>query len=186
MRPASVYRALLLLGLVVLPAAAVGAQQRQPRQEQSPQRDSLEARVRQRMGEVLRRQLGLNDEQLRRLQQTNRRFEGQRRQLFEQERETRGELRRALAEPDSGSQERVGALLDRTLVLQRQRLELIEAEQKELATFLTPVQRARLFGLEEQMRRRAEELREQGPPPPAAGRRPGVRPGAGRRPPAAH
>ena len=132
---------------------------------------------------MLRRQLGLNDDQVRRLQQTNRRFEGQRRQLFEQERETRLQLRQALAAGDSAAQVRVGSLLDRTLLLQRQRLELLEAEQKELATFLTPVQRARLFGLEEQMRRRTEELREQGPP--GAGRRPGVRPGAPRRPPGA-
>lgn len=147
------------------------------------QRDSMEARVRARMGLMLRNQLGMTDEQVRRFQATNRRFEGQRRALFEQERRVRFELRAALAAGDSASPERVAALLDRTIALQRQRLDLLEAEQKELAGFLSPVQRARLFGLEEQLRRRMGELREQGPP--AAGRRrpDGARPGAPRRPP---
>lgn len=161
-----------------------------PAQEPGPpppagQRDSLEARVRARMTQMMRNQLGLNDEQVRRLQVANRRFEGQRRQLLERERQVRLELRAALAAGDSASQPRVGELLDRTLQLQRQRLELVEAEQKEFATFLTPVQRARLFGLQEQLQRRMTELREQGPPP-GAPRRPGApMPRAGRRPPPA-
>ena len=148
------------------------------------ERDSLEARVRARMGQMLRNQLGLTDPQVRQLQTTNRQFEGQRRTLLQEEREVRVGLRGAI---ESGDSTRVSAMLDRMFALQRQRLDLTEAEQKELATFLTPVQRAQLFGLEEQLRRRMAEMREDrmDPRPPQA-RRPDARPpgaGAPRRPP---
>jgi hypothetical protein len=142
------------------------------------ERDSLEAQVRRRMSQMLRNQLGLDDEQVRRLQSTNRRFEGQRRALFDEERDVRMNLRRAINSGDTGN---VGGLLDRMIALQRQRLDLTEAEQKELATFLTPVQRARLFGMEEQIRRRMMEMRDQRTQRPAPGRRPGAPPT--RRPP---
>lgn len=148
-------RAALLLLVLSTPALA----QREP---DPAQRDSLEARVRARMAQVMRNQLGLTDEQVRRLQATNGRFEGQRRELFEQERRVRIELRAAIELGDSTQNARIGPLLDRTIQLQRERLDLLEAEQKELATFLTPLQRARLYGFEEQMRRRVQEMREGG------------------------
>lgn len=170
-------RSLLLLGFATTLVSAQG----EPRND--ARRDSLEARVRARMASMLREQVGLNDEQIRRLQQTNRRFEGQRRQLFDQERQVRGELRSALESRDSSQDARVAPLLDRTIQLQRQRLDLLEAEQKELATFLTPTQRARLYGMEEQMRRRMQEMREarptnaprRGPPGGPPGSAPGTR-----------
>jgi hypothetical protein len=113
------------------------------------------------MAEVLRTQLGLSDEQMRRLAIANRRFERQRVALFAQEREVRTSLRSELELGDSARSAEVSSLLDRMLVLQRQRLELLEAEQKELATFLSPIQRAKYFGMEEQIRRRVMEMREQ-------------------------
>jgi hypothetical protein len=177
------------LGGVAAPALAQGNRPATTRQ-QDPRRDSLEARVQARMAIVLRRQVGLNDEQITRLQAVNRRFEGQRRTLFEQERRVRGELRAALA-ADSAQDARVASLLDRTIQLQRERLDLLEAEQKELATFMSPTQRARLYGMEEQMRRRMQELRDARPSDgqprrggPPGGPPGGERPGAARRPPA--
>lgn len=180
-------RASVLVLLVAMSAMSATAQG----EPGEGQRDSLEARVRARMAQVMRNQLGLNDDQVRRLQATNRRFEGQRRDLFEQERRVRIELRAAIDLGDSTQNARIGPLLDRTIELQRQRLDLLDAEQKELAGFLSPLQRAKLYGFEEQMRRRVQEMRESGgrPDAGAAPRRPlGGRPGAppaqgGRRPP---
>ncbi len=173
-------RALLLLLTL---SGAVEAQ-RAP-QDSVARRDSLEARVRARMTQMLRTQVGLNDDQLRRLQATNRRFEGQRRELFNQERRVRIELRAAIELGDSTQNAKIGPLLDRTLQLQRERLDLLEAEQRELATFLTPLQRAKLYGFEEQMRRRMQEMREDRPQRrgPDTG---GARPAMPRRPPEAH
>lgn len=174
--------AVVALGLCSSLATAQGGEPRDPR------RDSLEARVRARMAMMLRTQVGLDDEQIRRLQATNRRFEGQRRELFNQERRVRAELRAAL-EADSARDARIAPLLDRTIQLQRQRLDLLEAEQKELATFMTPTQRARLYGMEEQMRRRMQEMRDARPSDRDGARRGPqgtARPGTPQRPPAAH
>lgn len=169
----------VVIAVLALVTAATLQAQAGPRQrgDSATRRDTLQARVQARMAQVLRAQLGLNDEQVRRLQATNRRFEAQRRELFERERRVRIELRSAIELGDSTQNAKVGPLLDQTIQLQRQRLDLLEAEQRELSTFLTPLQRARLYGLEEQMRRRVEEMRDAGPP-----NRPMVRPGTGVRP----
>ena len=184
---------LLCAGALTAEAQAQGRlQQRQQRPaEPGSVRDSLEARVRVRMGQVLRTQLGLNDTQMQQLMASNRRFEGRRMALLQQEREVRIGLRDELASRDTTRSAQVAALLDRMLAVHRDRLTLLEEEQRDLATFLTPIQRAQYFGLEEQMRRRVEELRDERmqreqrvrpavPPnrrPPAAGAR---RPPAGR------
>lgn len=148
-------------------------------------RDSIDTRVRLRIAQIVKTQLGLTDRQVRQLMLTNRRFESQRVALFEEEREVRNALRDEIESRDTTRQAQVGELLDRMLKLQRDRLSLLEAEQKELSTFLTPVQRARYFGLEEQIRRRVMDLRDQGPPDggPGGARRP-MGPGGGGRPPA--
>lgn len=176
--------ALALAFAAPLASSAQGAPPNAPPADER-QRDSLETQVRVRMMRMLRQQLELTDDQVRRLGATNRRFEGQRRQMFEQERRVRFDLRQALG--DGGDTTRVAALLDSMLTLQRERVELMEAEQRELATFLSPVQRARLVGLEEQIRRRMMEMREQRngqDRPQGGGRRPGGPPPTGaRRPP---
>jgi len=166
---------LLALFVCVLALGAAPALGAQERPSSAAQRDSLEERVRARMAQMLRVQVGLTDEQIRQLQATNRRFEGQRRALFAQERQVRGELGRILETRDTTQDARLAVLLDQTIKLQRDRLNLLEAEQKELATFLTPTQRARVFRIEEQIRRRMMEMRQQ----PSTGR-PGTRrpPGA--------
>lgn len=180
---------LTLVAVAALAGAATPAAAQRPAltPQQQMARDSLETRVRQRMGQMLRRELGLNDDQMRRLEATGRRFEPQRRELLAQEREVRLGLRRELTAGDSARQGEVAALLDRMLVLQRRRLDLLEAEQRELASYLTPVQRAKYFGMEENLRRRMEDLRDQGGRRPGMGTprpAPGGRPGTARRPPA--
>ena len=151
-----------------------------PRTAQGVPRESLEARVRSRMTAVVRAQLGLTDEQARRLAATNQRLDGRRRALVNQEREARASLRVQLDRGDSANAAQVSTLLDRMLQLQRSRLELMEEEQRDLATFLTPVQRARFLGLQEQVRQRIEGMQL------PAGARPGPGGGAMRgRPPMA-
>ncbi|MEX2181007.1 MAG: hypothetical protein WD771_03140 [Gemmatimonadaceae bacterium] len=165
--------------------ALVAQDRPQPRDREqraeAARRDSLEVRVRDRMGQMLTTQLGLSDDQVRRLQATNRQFEGQRRALFAEERNARMRLREELQRGDSTRQAEVATLLDGMMQVQRKRLDLIEAEQKELATFLTPVQRARLFGMEEQIRQRMMEMRDRRAPGMQAA--PGRRPPVGRQPP---
>jgi hypothetical protein len=129
----------------------------------------LEQRVRQRLAQAAQQRLGLSDPQMKRLQETNQRFDEKRRVLNDQERDIRMSLRDEMARPDSARQGQVGGLLDRMTKLQRQRADLQEQEQKELGAFLTPLQRANYLALQENIRRRMQELMQQrqegrGPP----------------------
>ena len=145
--------AVLLLATLWLPAAA-GAQGREP-----PRRDTLERNAREAIGRRVQQVLGATDDQMRRLEPINRRFEAERRTLLLRERGTRGELRAAL-QASSPDQAAVGRLLDTLFALQRRRLDLLEREQRELAAVLTPSQRARYLVLQDEVRRRVEDMRE--------------------------
>ena len=67
-------------------------------------------------------------------------------------------LRQELTAEGEPNQQHVSDLLDAALRFQKQRTAIVEAEQKELARFMTPVQRARYIALQQQFRRRAQEL----------------------------
>jgi Spy/CpxP family protein refolding chaperone len=123
-------------------------------------REMLEQRLRERTGEIVKRRLELNDAQMKQLQATNQQFEKQRGPLLMHERELRRELRQQIMLGDKANQNRVGQLLDQTMQVERQRLDVVQSEQRELAKFLTPVQRAKLLGLQNEMRRRAQQLRD--------------------------
>lgn len=151
-------RVLLIVGLLTL-AAPAGAQRMREGQPR-PDRAALEARFRERLKVVMQEKLGLNEGQVERLTAVHARFEGRRRELFQTERGIRMNLRRELSADSTANNDRVAELLDSALKIQRDRLDLFEAEQRELREFLTPVQRARYWGMQEQLRRQMEEMRE--------------------------
>ena len=151
-----------------------------------PDRAALEQQVRARLGQMMKRRMGLTDAQMSKLQETNRKFDEKRRLLVDQERDVRMSLRDEMLNPDSSRSAQVSGLLDRVVRVQRQRVDLLEQEQKELSGFLTPMQRAKYYGAEEQMRRRIQNMRQhqgqarmQGPRPPS-GRGGQMRDGFGR------
>lgn len=123
------------------------------------QRRMVEQRLRERFGEVVRRQLALDDNQFRRLRETNREFEGQRRSLADRERGARMSIRSELDRGDAADDAKVSAQMQELLKVQRERLSLAEQEDAKLSEFLSPAQRAKYFGLQEQLRRRVEEMR---------------------------
>ncbi len=156
-------------------------------QRRMPDRAQLEQQIRDRIGTALKKNLNLTDDQFAKLQATNKRFEERRKLLVEQERDARMGMRDLMITGDTTNQAKVSAALDRMLQIQRQRFEFVEQEQKELAGFLTPLQRAKYLGMQEQMFRRVEALRQQGmnrgraggPPPMGAGMGQGMGPGMG-------
>jgi Spy/CpxP family protein refolding chaperone len=93
-----------------------------------------------------------------RLMPINQRFETQRRAIQRQERETRLGLREAMRDSTNADQGRITSYLDKLVDLQRQRVELVAQEQRDLAAFMTPLQRARYTALQEQVRRRIEQM----------------------------
>ncbi len=149
----------LLSTVCVLALAAAPLVAQPPVGRPRVDRQELEQRFRDRLANIMRERLNLNDEQMARLSQLNARFEGQRRAMFSEEFEVRRGLRRALQRDTAAPDAEVSALLERMVQLQRKRVDLLEAEHKELGSFLTPIQQARYFGMQEQLRRQIEEMR---------------------------
>jgi hypothetical protein len=141
-----------------LPRAGVGRQLPESQPGAGANRAQLEQRFQQMLYQMTRRRVGLNDEQMNKLVPINRSFERQRRDLQRQERETRVSLRQAMRDSTQMDQAKISGYMDRLVQLQRQRADLLEQEQKDLAQFMTPLQRARYTALQEQVRRRMEQL----------------------------
>jgi periplasmic protein CpxP/Spy len=125
-------------------------------------RPALEQQFRERVAKLTQNRVGLSDAQMAQLDQSNARFAPQLSQVAAQERDTRRQLRVEMTSQGQPNQQHVSDLLDASLRLQKQRISLVEAEQRELAGFLTPVQRARYIALQAQFRNRAQELRQNG------------------------
>lgn len=172
---------LLAATLAVLPVTGSEAQQRGDRGGR-PNREVLEQRVRQRLATLLKTQLRLDDEQMRQLSEVNQRFDVQRRALVRRDMDTRRALRQEVIRRDSANQARVEQLLADQFRIERERFDLNQAEQRDLARFLTPVQRAQYLAVQEQIRREMDNLRGRGMPP-MDGLRPGDDSGLRRRPP---
>jgi Spy/CpxP family protein refolding chaperone len=139
-------------------------------------------RLRERMAAAVQTRLRLTDDQMRRLGEANRRFERERGDLLTEERTARRGLRAEVLRGDSADQRRVERLLEQVLTVQRRRLDVLAREQRDLATFLTPVQRAQYLAMQDAMQRRVQDMRRGrrgggrgprgdssrgGPPPPA-------------------
>jgi predicted transglutaminase-like cysteine proteinase len=170
----------LAIGVFALSAAQVaagqsaerapegGAAQRGGAKGRGANRAGLELQLRQKFAQRARVQLGLSPDQMVKLEDVNRRFGQQVRALDQREMQTRQSLRQALLEAPSADQDkRVGDLHDQLMQVQRQRLDLISAEHKELGGFMTNVQRVRFQALQENFRRQLQDgLRQQSPPRP--------------------
>lgn len=159
----------LVCGLVAAPASA----QTRDSAARAEQRAGLERKLRARLGEVVQQRLGLTAEQARQLEAVDRRYQPERRRLMQREMEVRRALRQQVAARDSANQTTTAALLDQMIGLQRERTELLAREQRDLAAFLTPVQRAQLIALQSDLHRRVMNARRGG------GGRSGREPGRG-------
>lgn len=153
--------------------AKAGAQQQA---DSAAVRGNLEQRVRQRIEALVQNRLALTDDQLQQLREVSGRYEPRRRTLVSQERQARLVLRTEMRRGQAGDQKRVADALDELLKVQRARVDLVDSEQRELAKFMQPTQRAGYLALQDQMRRRVEEVRRsrggggRGPRRPPGGR----------------
>ena len=172
--------------LAPLSVSAQGARGRVPGNRLPPDRAEVEQRFKQRLASVVQKQLGLNDDQMRRLADVNQKYETKRMDLLRRDRETRIAIRRELYDSTvTTNEEHVNQLLKDWRRIERERFDLVDAEQADLSTFLSPSQRAKYLGIQEQMRRRIEEFRDnpQFMDNPGQGPGPGRGRGMNRRPP---
>lgn len=120
----------------------------------------LAGQVRQRFAQVVKQRLNLNDDQARRLNEVNDRYEGQRDEVAKQERQARQSLRQALADPKGADQSKIDENMSAITNAQKRRADILESEQKDLGTFLTPKQRAQYFSLRDNLARRIQQLQQ--------------------------
>lgn len=150
---------LLALVLVLAPASSGWAQRGTGMRQGQPNRMQLEQRLRERLATLLKTQLGLDDQQMQQLSEVNQRFDVRRRALLQREFATRRGLREEVMKKDAADGARVETLLTEQFRIDRERIDLTEAEQRDLARFLTPVQRAQYMAVQEQFRREIDQLR---------------------------
>jgi Spy/CpxP family protein refolding chaperone len=98
------------------------------------------------------------------------------------ERESRRALRFEVSRGPAADQGRVRASLDALVSAQQRRAALLADEQRELAAFLTPLQRAQYLGLQERAFRAAQRLRGRRAGFDSADSDPGIAPYGLRRP----
>ncbi len=157
----------LLAALAVLPAQGLAQQRPGPQ----PGRMEMEQRIRQRFGELVRRELGLTAEQLEDVRGLEESFQEQRRALVR--RETR--LRRRLR-PRAGStttEEEARRLLTEMAAVRAEEARLFRAEMDALLRSLSPEQVLRFYRLRDDLMQRVRRLRQPpvGPLSPEAGGR---------------
>lgn len=150
--------ATLLVVIAFASAAPLSAQQAPPRADTASAQ--LQARVRQRLAAVVKQRLNLTDDQMRQLTAVNANYEGRRRQLMLQERDARIVVREEIQRGQLADQKRVEGALTQLFNTQRARIDLAEQEQRDLAKFMQPSQRAGYLALQEHIRRRIEQMRQ--------------------------
>ncbi len=152
MRPRLFVLAMTLACAVVPLGAQAGA---------DPSQRPLVQALQRRVAEVVQGTLGATDEQMRQLGEVNRKYQVERKALNQKDREARQTIRAEVLRDSEADQDRVSRMLDELVDVQRQRLDIFAREQRDLARFLTPVQRAKYATLQEGLRKKVEQLRQQ-------------------------
>ena len=145
-------------------------------QAKLPRRAVVE-KLQQRVDNLLRVRLELTDEQFTKMQALNTRLDEEKRAQRAEEGDVRRALRAELLPGATPNDATIAELLDKLPVVERKRIALQEREQKELAGFMKPAQRARFFALQDELRRSLQEVQRLrgrgglpddgvGPPPP--------------------
>lgn len=150
---------LLLLATLTVPSDA-GAQDR----SRDSERSELEERVRARFAELVRRRLGLSEEQERTLASVVESFQDERRELGRRQ----GTLRRRIRSLDLDdrstdevelSVEEARAILEEMAAVRAEEVRLLRAEQEALLQILGPVQVLQFHQLREDMADRIRRAR---------------------------
>lgn len=147
--------------LVLLPAAGLAAQVRQPARAQQ-----LRQRIEQQFLQRLVTDLRLGDDQATRLEGVLGQWGEHRRGLETEERELRRAVSDQLRPGIAADTTALSRNLDRLLANRVAYAESFQGEMAELKDLLSPVQRAQFLLMRDQILRRAQELMQERQPPP--------------------
>jgi len=151
------------LGVCVLAALAVVARPvlAQVEGDTNPQAAMLRQQIETRFAQQIQATLGLSDEQTVKLRGTFNTYAPKRRAMEQEERGIKRGLQGQLRPGIAANSDSVGKLVDRLLELKVTYAKSFVEEDREMAKFLTPVQRAQYQMLRERLMARIEEVRQQ-------------------------
>ena len=151
---------LLVALLLLAPVTAIDGQPGVNRGGQMPGTQSRrppDQRLQAFVDSMVRVRVAPTDEQFARMRDVATRHERERREIRMSDGRARVELRNLLGAPTPNEQ-RIAEMLEQISKMERQRLDLMQREQRELAKFLSPSQRARYLALQDELRRNMQEM----------------------------
>lgn len=122
--------------------------------------EMLREEIERRFAERVRTNLGLSNDQVSRLEATQQRFAPRRRALVREYVETERALRRQMRPGVAANPDSVRVYLDAQQRIRAQQLELERDEDRELAAYLTPVQRAQFHQMRRNLQTFVNRVRE--------------------------
>ena len=164
--------------LVVCLAPALAAQQDSTAPPDSAERERLQQQIEDRFGRLVQQQLQLSDDQASKLRGTEERFRGRRREIIRRQLGLRLALNSQMCPGCAANPDSVRRLMDGIDANRAELFRLQQDQDREIAGYLSPVQRARYQILRERFLRRLTEVRRErlegreGPRPVRPRRRP--------------
>jgi len=156
-------KALLVLGLAVLLAPGLAAQQpgsgRPP--SDSAQAEQLRTQIEQRFSARVQQELQLTNDQTAKLKDTQERFGPRRRALMQQQMQRRRALESQMQPGVAANQDSVRKLMEGLDAGRMEMMRIQQDESKELGNYLTPVQQWRYNQMRERLMQRVGEMRRQ-------------------------
>jgi len=141
--------------------AAAAPLRAQDDSDDSPQAMRIRQQIEQRFAQQIQTNLGLTDEQAVKLRATFSTYAPKRRAMEQEERAIKLGLQGQLRPGIAANSDSVAKLVDRLLELKVQYAQSFVDENREMAKYLTPVQRAQFQVMRERLMARIEELRQQ-------------------------
>lgn len=178
-------RLCLVLSVVLAPQLA--GQEPSPARPDTAEAGRLRAQIEERFSQRVQRELRLTPDQTAKLRASQERFGTQRRTLMRQQVERRMALHDQMQPGVAANADSVRKLMDGFQAGRGEMLKIDQDEDRDMAGYLTPVQRARYQEMRARLHQRLNEMREQrrermGPGPRVRPQGGGRRPGPGRRP----
>lgn len=151
----------LVLGLAVLLAPELGAQQRDSVPD-TAEAGRLRAQIEQRFTERVQQDLKLSSDQTSKLRATQERFGTRRRTLMQQQMTRRRALEDQMQPGVAANADSVRKLMDGIRSGRAEMVKIEQDEDQEMSSYLNPVQRARYQRMRERFMTRVGEMRREG------------------------
>ncbi len=148
-----------VFALTVVPALVAQQDAAPAPPPDSGERERLQQQIEDRFARVVQQQLRLDDAQVARLRETEERFRTRRREIMRRQLALRFALNGQMCPGCSADPDSVRKLMDGIETNRGELFRMQQEQDREMASYLTPVQRAQYQMLRERLIRRAIEVR---------------------------